>query len=215
MPRIYCLHTAEIHCATFGSLFAEASPEAEIVQEVRSDLLARARLEGLTQALTGEARALLESAAAAHDAVLVTCSTLGPIVSDMTEAHPNLVRIDTPLMQAAAATPGPTLVAFCLESTRGPTLALLDAAFRDAGRAPDRQVALCDAAWAHFERGETERFAASIAETVRAALDAEPAGCVALAQASMAVAAPLLADLDIPVFSSPRLAVEATLRAAR
>jgi hypothetical protein len=58
-------------------------------------------------------------------------------------------------------------------------------------------------------------FAAEISRRVRQALEDEAdAGCVVLAQASMAAAEPLLADLGLPLYSSPRLAVEAVLGAA-
>ncbi len=219
MPSILCLHTADVHCATFGKRFAEAAPEITLDQQVRAEWLAEARETGLTDGLVGRVRDFLEGAARTHDAVLCTCSTLGPIATEVAARRPNVIRIDWPLMQAAAACPGPALVAICLESTREATLALLDAAFHDAGRQPDRQLLLCADAWPCFERGDMAAFAETIAnfvsQSVRAQAARAPVGCVLLAQASMAAAEPLLQDLGVPVFSSPGLAVDATLRAAR
>ena len=214
MPRILCLHTADLHRATFGRLFAEAAPLAGLVQEVRADWLARAREDGVTPALEAEVSGYLAAQAGAHDAVLCTCSTLGPMVSKAAQTHPTIVRIDTPLMRAAARTPGTKLVALCLESTRDATLAQLDAAFAEAGRAPDRRLALCAEAWPLFETGDMQGFAEAIAARIRSEAARAPVGCVVLAQASMAVAEPLLADLDAPVYSSPALAVAETLRVA-
>jgi hypothetical protein len=215
VTRILCLHTADVHVSTFGKLYAEMAPGVEVTHAVRADWLADARRDGLSADLIRDVRQFLCEAAQSHDAVLCSCSTLGPIAEAAHADAPNIVRIDTPLMQAAVAQSGTTLVAFCLESTRAPTLALLASTYARLGKPAQFEAMLCAEAWPFFERGDTEGFAAAIAADVRrAGVEISGLGCIVLAQASMAVALPRLADMTVPVYASPRLAVMATLRAA-
>lgn len=213
MPRILCLHTADIHVGTFGKLYAAMASDVAVTHAVRADWLAEARRTGLTETLRAGVGAFLRESASQHNAVLCTCSTLGPIAEAAHANAPNIVRIDTPLMLKAAAHTGTVLVAFCLESTRTPTLELLEATYARLGKPPRFQTVLCAEAWPFFERGDTEGFAQSIATSIRPAATALPdLACIALAQASMAVAEHLLQNLAVPVYASPRLAVEATLQ---
>ena len=195
--RIALLHTAQVHVATFTELFAEKAPDAQLWHMVREDLLAQAQVGGLEIVAEPMFNALAELAEA--DAILCTCSTLGPLVDQL--GNPKAIRIDRPVMQAAAQVGSKPLLALCLESTRAASLALL----KDAGAA-DPTVHMCDGAWAAFEAGDMAAFAAAIAASVRDGVDGHD--CVVLGQASMRVAEPLLADLGVPVLSSPALAVD-------
>ena len=78
--------------------------------------------------------------------------------------------------------------------------AILDAAERNG-----LSVLLVDAAWPRFERGDRDGYLADVAAAVRPR--AADTDVVVLAQASMAGAQPLLADLGVPVLSSPALGV--------
>lgn len=203
--RIGFLHTAEIHVPTFDRLLDAEAPGAARDHRVEPDWLARGRRDGLTPALSGTvADALLGFAAA--DAVVCTCSTLGPIADSVSAPH--VFRVDRPMMDAAVLNGPDILVALCLESTVAPTLALLGDAAERAGLAVRPEPLLCAGAWAHFEAGDARAFARAIADAVeaRVAAGGRP-GCVVLAQASMAVAEPLLEPHGLPVLSSPRLAV--------
>ncbi len=214
MAQILCLHTADVHVATFGKLYAAMAPEVRVTHAVRSEWLEEARQSGLSDALSSKVQAFLREAATDHDAVLCTCSTLGPLAEAAHADAPNIIRIDTPLMEAAAAHAGTALVAFCLESTRAPTLALLTATYQRLGKPARIEPILCSDAWAYFERGDMAGFAASIAADVsRAAAFVPDLGCIVLAQASMAGGAKRLAGAGVPVYASPALAVAATLRA--
>ena len=216
MVRVVFLHTADVHVATFRRLLDEMAPETEQNHAVQADWLAEARESGLTAALRERVQAFLSEQAAEADAVLCSCSTLGPLADELSSAHANVLRIDRPLMQRAAGHDGTILVALCLESTLSPTLELLREAFAERGKSLDYKVVLCKEQWALFEAGDMEVFGRAIAEAVREACDGvERCGCVVLAQATMAVAAPHLADLGVPVYSSPRLAAEAVVKVAR
>ncbi len=215
MPRILCLHTADVHIGTFGTLYTAMAPDVQVTHTVRADWLAEARRAGLTDTLRAGVLTFLCDAARDYDAVLCSCSTLGPIAEAANADAGNIIRIDTPLMLKAATQPGTVLVAFCLESTRTPTVELLEATYVRLGKPPRFKTVLCAEAWPFFERGDTEGFAQSIAASVRSAAAIPDLACIALAQASMAVAEPHLADVSVPVYSSPRLAVAATLLALK
>jgi len=215
MAKVSLLHTAEVHVATFRRLLGEMAPNLEQSHAVHAEWLAEARESGLTAALRDRVGGFLAGQATAADAVLCTCSTLGPLADELAADHANVVRIDRPLMRKAAEHEGTILVALCLESTLSPTLELLREAFDEKGRPLDHRVVLCQEAWVHFEAGDMEAFGRAIAENVRGACEGlERCGCVVLAQASMVVAEPHLADLGVPVYSSPRLAAEAVVKAA-
>lgn len=188
---ITCLHTADVHVATFGDLL----PGAEHI--VRADFLDRARRNGLDN-VASEVTEIINKLAM-NGPVLCTCSTLGPLVDQL--ALPNVVRIDRPAMEAAVASGREVVVAICLDSTRAATLALFDQV--SAGRASVKLV-LCDAAWALFEAGDMAGYAVAIADALEGQGE-----IVLLAQASMAVAAPLLEARGVSVFTTPMAAAHA------
>lgn len=190
---ITCVHTAEVHVETFSGLIGDAR------HIVRADLLDRAR-EGGVEAVANDVNTLL-STLAGDGPVLCTCSTLGPLVDML--GNQRVLRVDRPAMAAAAAIPGEALLAVCLDSTRQATGDLFDA-IAGPGRS---RILLCDTAWPLFEAGDMAGFAQVIAARVRAELGG--ATSVVLAQASMAVAAPLLEDLGVPVLTTPALAAKA------
>lgn len=201
--RIALLHTAQVHVATFDDLFADKAPDAQLLHIVRADLLVRAQVGGLEVIAEPMMNALVELAEA--DVILCTCSTLGPLVDRLSSNK--TIRIDRPMMQVAFSLGPKPLLAICLESTRVASLSLL----QEAGEV-DPTVLLCNGAWALFEAGDMEGYAQAIAAAVRpAALGHD---CVVLGQASMRVAEPLLRDLDVPVLSSPSLAVDRAIAMA-
>jgi hypothetical protein len=72
---------------------------------------------------------------------------------------------------------------------------------------------LCESAWTKFEAGDQEGY---LEEIARFLPEVAPKGeVIVLAQASMAPAMDLCAGLSTPVLSSPRLGVEAALKAYR
>lgn len=215
MTRIAFLHTADVHVETFGRLLKDLAPDVSQSHIVRVEWLAAAQRTGLTDDLRARVRELLRDQAAEADAVLCTCSTLGPAVDELRASQRNIVRIDRPMMERASGHAGTVIVAYCLDSTLEPTLALLRAIFQERSRDGAVVPVSCAEAWPCFERGDMDGFAEEISHRVRQALgDEADAACVVLAQASMAAAEPLLADLGLPVYSSPKLALQAVLSAA-
>ncbi|MEM1045681.1 MAG: aspartate/glutamate racemase family protein [Pseudomonadota bacterium] len=215
MPTIALLHTSAVHEPTFRKLIEDRSPDVHQRHTVRGDWLDAARSGGLTEDLRQTVHDFLLAEKGRADAVLCTCSTLGPLVDSVPGDGVPVIRIDRPMMAAAVATGGPVLIAYCLESTREPTLALFDDVVASAGGSCAVNTVFCDGTWTHFESGAIDAFAKAIASSVRkTAEDLGPLSAIVLAQASMAPAAGHLADLGIPVLSSPAPAVEAALKQA-
>jgi hypothetical protein len=113
------------------------------------------------------------------------------------------LRIDRAMADRAVRTGPRVLVVAAVESTLAPTMALILSAATNAGVAVQPRTLLVEEAWPHFEAGDNARYIETLARAIRAA--AGGADVVVLAQASMAPAAALLADLGIDVLSSPAL----------
>ena len=211
--KIAFLHTAQIHVETFETLIKSLASDVECIHHVAPELLVRAQAFGLPDVAYEATEIITELSKA--DAVLCTCSTLGPLADDLAVTHPNLIRVDRPLMEAACSTGRNILVAICLESTRNTTLTMLNDCANQAGKAITPRLVLCDNAWPFFQAGNTAAFASEVSKTIRA----EIAGSglpdsIILAQASMRVAADQLQDLGIPILSSPLLATQRLLAVA-
>lgn len=202
MTELTLLHTAEVHRATFDALAARIAPGARLTHVVRPDWLARAQ-GGIGADLAAEIGAAVTEA---PGPVLCSCTTLGPVAGAA-----GAIRIDAPMMARAARAEGPVLLAYCLESTRAASRALLEEAFAAAGKGDAIRMLDLGDLWRLFEAGETDGFARAIAGQVQDALRAAPeTGAVVLAQASMAGAAALI-RADVPVLTSPETALRAAL----
>ena len=114
--KIAFLHTAQVHIETFEALVDAIAPETVRTHHVAPELLASAQTDGLLS-ITAQTSEILEQLSTTG-AVLCTCSTLGPLVDNFAQTHPNIVRIDRPMMEAAIETGTKIMVAICLESTR-------------------------------------------------------------------------------------------------
>ena len=162
--RIACLHTAESNIAVFDAVAADG---LSLHHTLRADLLTRAE---------------------AVDAVLLTCSTVGPAV-DLAQGAIPVLRVDQALARQAVAQAGarPLLVLYAVATTLAPTQAIFTAEAR-----PDSQIryALVPGAWDRFRAGDVAGYQQAVADAAAAAF-ADGVAVVALAQASMSGAARL------------------------
>lgn len=212
--KLAFLHTAQVHVETFDALVNTSTPDANCTHHVAPELLARAQSNGLSDVAQDVIEIL--NKLATSDAVLCTCSTLGPLVDTFAMNHPNVIRVDRPLMDAACTFGANVMVAICLESTRKATLALLKDCAVNAGSTINPRLVLCASAWPFFEAGDNAGFAAEISKSIRADIARYGApDCIVLAQASMRVATPDLEDIGVTVLSSPMLAVQHVLNTAK
>ncbi|MFJ4690388.1 aspartate/glutamate racemase family protein [Streptomyces sp. NPDC088766] len=204
------LHTSPVHVPVFDTLRDRAHPGLELRHFVDEDLLIRARDRG-PDAVAADVRAVLARAVAdGARAVLCTCSTLGAVAESAAPGVP-VLRVDRP-MAAAAVAAGPRVVVLAaLESTLGPTAALMAEEAARAGRPVAVRTLLVDGAWDRFEAGDTEAYVRLVAATADAVTGAD---AIVLAQASMAPAQHLTTTA-VPVFSSPGPGLAAGAEAAR
>lgn len=206
--RIACLHTAGSNVDVFQ--IAALGLGVELTHEVRPDLLARAEADGeLTHPIRVQTAAILRRLAVGADAVLLTCSTLGPAVDDVAAAVP-VLRVDQALARAAVARAGRggrVLVLCAAPTTLVPTRALFEAEAMAAG--VEIETRIVDGAWIAFRDGDIDRYHALVAQ----AADAAHVGgvrVIALAQASMAGAA-AHCDVAAPL-TSPAAGLQAAAR---
>lgn len=214
-PTLAFLHTSPIHVVPFDELVHCAAPTAQTHHVVDESLLADARRLGADdeQIQRRVAEAMQGAAASGALVVMCTCSTLGVIAERMdTQGRFAALRVDRAMADEAVRLGPSVLVVAALQSTLTPTRELILDSARRLGRAVDARLLLVEQAWSHFERGDMPAYLEAIAQGVRAADVGHQV--VVLAQASMAGAEPLLADLGLPVLSSPRLGVAAALAQA-
>jgi hypothetical protein len=203
------LHTADVHVGVFADLLLEISPDDSAVHVVDESLLADARRRGavdddLRARIGRHVRALTDRGAVR---VVCTCSTIGGPSEEAGRAvGVEVLRVDRPMADLAVARGDRIAVVAALESTIGPTRALLLETAAAAGRRVTVVDAPCLEAWDHWEAGDPARYVAALAshlEKLDAAFDV-----IVLAQASMAPVEKLV-RLSALVVSSPRPAVMA------
>jgi len=208
------LHTASVHVTTFRRLREELAPGWQDLHVVDEGLLADARRDGLTAELAGRVDARLhELADRGADVIVCTCSSLGGHAERRTaDVGVPVLRADRPMAEAAVAAGRRIGVVATVDSTLGPTRELLDDAAARAGRAVELVEVRCPEAFALFEAGDFPAYAQMVARRARAA--APGLDVLVVAQPSAAPAAALLADLPIPVLTSPRTAVSRAIAEA-
>ena len=213
MTELLFLHTAAVHVQTFDALLRELSPQTRARHLVREDLLEAARSQGADAPPVKQA--VLEAIQAMDPArgrvVLCTCSTIGGAAERAgVESGVQVQRVDRAMAERAVAAGPNIVVAAVLESTLDPTESLIRESASRSGMDCSLTRLLIGDAWPLFQRGEFDAYLQHIAGALRTVGDCD---VIVLAQASMAGAADLCADMDIPVLASPRPGLKAALAA--
>jgi|DewCreStandDraft_4_1066084.scaffolds.fasta_scaffold00150_148 Asp/Glu/hydantoin racemase len=207
-------HSTAGNEARFAALIEALAPGIPVRHRTRPELLAAAQPELTPEVRRRVAIDILELVDQGAGAVLCTCSTLGPGAESAAElTSVPVLRVDRPMIEAALDRGPRITVAAALASTLGPTGDLLRRVARERGVVPEIREIVCEGAWTYQERGDAQGYSRAIAAAIRRALG--PADAVVLAQASMAGAVELLADLGVPVLASPPLGVAAAVAAWR
>jgi len=212
--RIALLHTADSNVAVFEVSHDELGLGTDVVlhHEVRSDLLAEAeKAGGLTPAIIKRTQDALLALRDGADAVVLTCSTLGPSVGKVVKGAVSvpLLRVDEALARKSVRKGGKVVALCAVETTIQPTRALFEEAAQETGA--EVEVRLVSGAWAAFKEGDRDRYLALVAEAADEAIR-EGASLVALAQASMAGAARLTHE-GSPPLTSPIVELRAAVAA--
>jgi glutamate racemase len=213
--RIGFLHTSAVHTETFEQLVHHADATVETVTIVDESLLEDARVRGpqSDQVRAGINRAVDRLVDSGVRTIVCTCSTIsGQAELAGKERSIDVMRVDRPLAEAAVAAGRRISVLVALESTVGPTTALIAEVAATRNTDVDITVRLCEGAWPCFEAGDLESYLAIVAAECDAV--AETSDVIVLAQASMAGAS-RRCTTQVPVISSPQLAVDAALSVGR
>jgi Asp/Glu/hydantoin racemase len=205
------LHTVSSLVPTFQGLCQELLPDVESFHMVDESLLKNTIRSGeLTPTTTRRVLGHVASAEeAGADAVLVTCSSIGPAVAlSRSVVSVPVVRVDEAMADLAVETGSRIGVIATLPTTLHPTAELVQARADTAGAQVTVTTHLCTGAFEALSRGDTATHDALIADGLRQLLGT--VDVVVLAQASMARVADTLPEEDrrVPILSSPRSAVE-------
>lgn len=151
---------------------------------------------------------VLSAVDADADAILVTCSSIGPAVDAARPFCPvPLVRVDEGMAERALALGERIGVLATLSTTLDPTRDLIQRLAVSAGRAPKVVAKVCEGAFPALSAGDREQHDRLVADGIRSL--AREVDVIVLAQASMArvLATDGPGAIGIPVLSSPELGV--------
>jgi Asp/Glu/hydantoin racemase len=208
LSKLAFIHTSHVLIPTFTTLARKFLPGVETFHMTDESLI---RNTIAAQALTKTTiRRLINMIGSAHeggaDAVLVTCSSIGPGVKLAREVYDfPVLRVDEPMAERAVNTGKRIGVAATISTTLEPTIQLIEETATLRGRAVEIVPSLCRGAFEAVLAGDTEKHDAMVAEALTTLR--EHADVIVLAQASMARVLAKLSPGGIPILSSPELAM--------
>ena len=204
------IHTSPTLTPLFGALCAEFMPETTVFHMVDESLIKDTIREGRLQRLTmRRLLSMIESAEnAGADAVLVTCSSIGPGVEFGQKLFDiPVIRVDEAMAEAAVRMGHRIGVMATLRTTLEPTIALLREKAEEAGIEIEIVESLCDGAFDAVLAGDSITHDRILSQALRNEM--KGVDVVILAQASMARVVKTMPEgsLAMPVLSSPKMAV--------
>jgi Asp/Glu/hydantoin racemase len=211
--RLAFLHTVSSNAPVFKALAEELLPGIDAYHIVDESLLQNTVRAGHLEPTT--VRRLITMVGLAQesgaDAVLVTCSSIGPAV-ELSRAAVDIpvFRVDEPMADEALRLGTRIGVAATLATTLEPTAALIRARAQAAQRTDITLITeLCEGAFDAVVAGDTQRHDALVAQGLERL--APQVDVIVLAQASMARAVDTLAEESparrVPILTSPRSGV--------
>jgi len=209
MARLGIIHTSFALVEPLNTLAKEMLPESvDIVNVVDDTLLSYARQHGVDSKLKRRMYTYFQSAVwAGADVILNACSSVGETVDAARELiDVPILKIDEPMAEAAVAAGKRVAVHATVASTLGPTVRLLRAKAKEAGKEIEISERLCDGAFDLLVCGQTEQHDEAVSKDVlESAADHD---VIVFAQASMARLVPMLeGKVSVPLLSSPKLAM--------
>lgn len=211
--KLALLHTSPVLAPLFASLCGKWMPEARIFHMVDESLIKNTIQAGrLEKATIRRLIAMIESGfEAGADAVLVTCSSIGPGVEiAQTLFDRPVIRVDEAMARAAVEKGRRVGVVATLRTTLEPTAALVRSKARELDRDVEIVECVCEGAFEAVMAGDTASHDRIVSEALTGKMRGVDA--IVLAQASMARVLEGLAPgaLGAPVLASPELGVQHT-----
>ncbi len=146
---------------------------------------------------------------AGADLIMVTCSSIAPAVDVARKlVHVPVMKVDEPMAEKAVSLSDRIGVIATAKTTVGPSVHLVEEKAREAAKEVRVEALLSAEAFDAFLRGDMETHDRIVLENAGGMKG--KVGVVLLAQASMGhLAEPMERLLDVPVFTSPPLAMDA------
>src|SRR5690348_918789 len=206
--KLALLHTSPVLTAMFASLCAKWMPEVKIFHLVDESLIKNTIEAGQLQKVTiRRLIRLIESGFdGGADAVLVTCSSIGPGVDIAQSLFDRpVMRVDEAMARAAVEQGKRVGVIATLSTTLAPTAALVRRKASEAGKQVEIVECLCEGAFEAVLAGDTATHDRIVGDALTNRL--RGVDVIVLAQASMARVLEVLPSgaVKVPVLASPEL----------
>lgn len=205
--RVAFLHTGAVVIAPIQALAAQHLPGVEVLNLLDDRIVADLGNARARDSVPHRLHHLVGAAAlAGADAVMLTCSSISGFAAELSQAAGiRVLQIDEAMADMAVAAGQQIAVIATLETTCGPTAALLRQRAQLAGRTVDLESVVVPDAFAAVASGDRQRHDALVAAAIEEA--ALRADVVVLAQASMASAAQAV-QVTVPVLTSLELGIK-------
>lgn len=209
--RVAFVNTVSSLPSVFKGLVTELAPEIDMFSIVDESLLQDTIRHGSLSKKT--VRRLVSYLELAQDAgaelIMVTCSSIGP-AADIGRSMVDIpvLRVDEPMAEKALAAGTRIGVVATLRTTLTPTAALIERKAAENGKAATVVSKLCDGAFEALMSGNAKQHDSLIRSGLEELIP--KVDVIVLAQASMARIVESLPEAThiVPIYSSPRLAVE-------
>lgn len=210
MKTVVVVHTGPATVQPIKQQFQEILPEVRVINIMDDSLLNDVMAAGhLTEAVTGRIFTYMQLGQQMGAAALLNaCSSVGEAASAARAAVSiPLVKIDEVMAEEAVAAGPRIAVVATVRTTLEPTVRLIKAKAAASGRAIEVTEALAEGGFQALLDGKAELHDEIVKRTIRSVAD--KVDVIVLAQVSMARLVPALADMKVPVLSSPQSGVEA------
>lgn len=218
MKRLVLVHTVAPLVDTFTRLAKELLPGTQVyhildelmLEQVRQQAAAgldrpgSRKVHGVLDRLSEHIEAAEEIGA---EAVLVTCSTVSPLVDQVRAGIP-VLKIDEAMIAQAVERGRRIMVLATNPTTLEPTRQALAARAEETGKTVDLRVTLVEGAFAAYLGRDMAAHDRLVAEAIRAAVP--DVDLIVLAQASMTRVLAVVPEQErrVPVLTSPHTALE-------
>ena len=210
MKTVVVLHTGPATVQPLKQQFQEILPDVRVVNIMDDSLLNDVMAAGhLTEAVSSRILSYMQQGEKMGAvALLNACSSVGEAASAaMPQIGVPVIKIDDTMTERAITLGRRIGVVATVKTTLEPTVRLIRAKAATAGKEIEITEALAEGAFQALLDGAPERHDEIVKRTIVALADS--VDVIVLAQVSMARLVPQLADLKVPVMSSPKSGVEA------
>lgn len=209
--RLTLIHTSAVMIPIFTELCNEFLPNVEVLHfvddSILKDIIHDQRLSKPTaRRVVGH---IISAEQAGADFIMVTCSSIGAAAELGRElVDVPVMRVDEPMVKLAVKSGSCVGVVATLPSTLNPTAELIRAEAKKQAKEVQVTTTLCEGAFEAVISGDSATHDKIVGASIQELT--EQVEVIVLAQASMARVVDTLPDQrgEVPILSSPRLAVE-------